>query len=250
MGLFIDIFLCCIPFLFVLLPSFIAWLVPQSKKSKSDTVLAFRWLPPIFAIFAFLSACVFVYSPLNYLIPAHLISGILLMVLGLVIYCRIVKHNTPHFPMAKKALSIAGHYFSILFLSTIIFIFVGLCSFVAALAMTDPYNPDAKWQEIKIPSEPAFYFEQKAAHIFLAEYYYRIKFESGKTFDLHLNTGGRTDFDVYALKDKTIFIHDKDKAYMIDPSKEEVYTDRVMDGSETYFGKIRYEFISADEITE
>jgi len=84
-----------------------------------------------------------------------------------------------------------------------------------------------QWEMFELPMEKKVQiaFEQCGLHPFLAEYNYRFRFKrDGKTEyrNLQTNTGGRTYFNVYRLKDGRLYFVDKDSRYIVDPSKEDI----------------------------
>ena len=78
-----------------------------------------------------------------------------------------------------------------------------------------------KWQNIWLPREgnTGIAFQERSIHPFLAEYDYRLRFsrDGEQTYQLLLtNTGGRTHFNVYRLKDGRLMFRDKLWDYLVD----------------------------------
>jgi len=88
-------------------------------------------------------------------------------------------------------------------------------------------NYQKSWSSISLPvtGNAEIAFEQCSIHPFLAEYKYRLRFKNnGKTEyrNLMINTGGKTYFNVYHLRDGRLYLTDKDGDYIVDPAKAEV----------------------------
>ena len=96
-------------------------------------------------------------------------------------------------------------------------------------------NYHFEWQSIYLPQEgnTRIVFEQQSIHPFLAEYNYRLRFTcEGKTFyhRLFTNCGGRTNFNLYRLKNGAFLFRDKDWDYLVDISKQKVFRLEMLDG--------------------
>ena len=97
-----------------------------------------------------------------------------------------------------------------------------LCLFVISIVchFTDSdYKGD--WWTYWLPREgnTGIAFQEQSIHPFLAEYNYRLRFsrDDGKTCqNLLTNTGGRTYFNVYRLKDGRLMFRDKMWDYLVD----------------------------------
>ena len=77
------------------------------------------------------------------------------------------------------------------------------------------------WRSFELPPEQdvELAFEERPIHPFQAEYEYRLRFGKGDDAVyryLRVNTGGRTAFNVYRLKDRRLFFRDKDGDYLVD----------------------------------
>ena len=83
-------------------------------------------------------------------------------------------------------------------------------------------------------------FQERPIHPFLAEYDYRMRFRrNGKdTFqNLWCNTGGKTYFNIFKLKDGRLLFSDKDQDYLVDLRKQEVHM-AVTVGPKVYAGRL------------
>lgn len=93
----------------------------------------------------------------------------------------------------------------------------------------DPDNDHGRWAAMLLPAENGtkIAFEQRSiSSCFQAEYVYRLRFRQDnevKYRTLLVNTGGRTCFNVYRLKDGRLLFSDKDADYIVDPQKAEVW---------------------------
>lgn len=93
--------------------------------------------------------------------------------------------------------------------------------------MIQKENYHKSWRAYPVPVEgnTKIAFEQCSIHPFLAEYKYRLRFDrDGKTTycNLVINTGGKTYFNVYRLRDGRFYLVDKGGDYIVDPAKAEV----------------------------
>lgn len=91
------------------------------------------------------------------------------------------------------------------------------------------------WHPYRLPDENGvkITFEQRPIHPLLAEYDYRLAFRRNGTTvfrNLRTNTGGRTHFNLYRLKDGRLLFSDKDGDYIVDPSLPEVWYLHETDG--------------------
>jgi hypothetical protein len=81
------------------------------------------------------------------------------------------------------------------------------------------------WREYPFCSDPPLVFGECSIHPFLAEYDYRIRFGNcgdAPTAPLMTNTGGRTYFNIYRLRDGRFYLTDKDFDYLVDPASQKV----------------------------
>ena len=92
-----------------------------------------------------------------------------------------------------------------------------------------------EWQSFRLSDENGvkITFEQRPIHPFLAEYDYRLAFRRNGTTvfrNLRTNTGGRTHFNLYRLKDGRLLFSCKDGDYIVDPNLPEVWYLHETDG--------------------
>ena len=95
----------------------------------------------------------------------------------------------------------------------------GVCSVAYSLIHFAIVQGD--WHSFELPPEQGveLAFEERPIHPFQAEYEYRLRFgkADGAVYRyLRVNTGGRTAFNVYRLKDGWLFLRDKDGEYLVD----------------------------------
>ncbi|MBO5821651.1 MAG: hypothetical protein J6R86_01395 [Lentisphaeria bacterium] len=70
-------------------------------------------------------------------------------------------------------------------------------------------------------------FDSQSIHPFLAEYNYRLRIIKGDkphSFQLFMNTGGRTHFNIYRLSNGQYLFREKLWDYLVDTAKPQVYT--------------------------
>ena len=84
------------------------------------------------------------------------------------------------------------------------------------------------WRTYKIVHEHGteLAFQERSIHPFLAEYDYRFRFrkDGAETFqDLWVNTGGRTYFNVFRLKNGDLLFSDKNNDYIVEVKPRKVF---------------------------
>ena len=78
------------------------------------------------------------------------------------------------------------------------------------------------WESVEIPAEPKFELQLKRKPALCPEFDRRVKFESGKTVGISLDTCGRGNFSVYALRNGAVYFESEYEKYIIDPRAEKV----------------------------
>lgn len=79
-----------------------------------------------------------------------------------------------------------------------------------------------RWESVEIPSEPRCELQLKRKPALCPEFDRRVKFKSGKTVGISLDTCGRGNFSVYALQNGAVYIESECEKYIIDPRAEKV----------------------------
>ena len=110
--------------------------------------------------------------------------------------------------------------------SILLFFLLLLPAFIVSMILSfacSLFEPDHKgeWRTAWLPKEgnTGIAFQEQPIHPVLAEYNYRIRFsrDGAKTYRYLLtNTGGRTLFNLYRLKDGRLMFRDKDWDYLVD----------------------------------
>ena len=95
-------------------------------------------------------------------------------------------------------------------------------SVVAAVFAVSLWALFTMWKSVEIPSEPKFELQLKRKPALCPEFDRRVKFESGKTVGIFLDTCGRGNFSVYALRNGAVYIESEYEKYIIDPRAEKV----------------------------
>ena len=111
----------------------------------------------------------------------------------------------------------------------------GICSVAYSLIHFAIVQGD--WRSFELPPEQGveLAFEERPIHPFQAEYEYRLRFgkADGAVYRyLRVNTGGRTAFNVYRLKDGRLFLRDKDGNYLADAAARQLLVLFEYDGKE------------------
>ena len=209
----------------VLLPILpaVLWLVPKTRRNNGNWLIALKTVP--LGIIAFywsdelLSKIVRDISeqqerdieiPIWIALAVPLIAAFLVIIPGGLFIRR-------RFGMKKKYNPGPSILVFLLLLPPVLIADIFL-SFACRLADSD-HKGD--WRTAWLPREgnTGIAFQEQPIHPFLAEYNYRLRFsrDGEKTYRYLLtNTGGRTHFNVYRLKDGRLFLRDIYGDYLVD----------------------------------
>ena len=129
-----------------------------------------------------------------------------------------------------------GFVLTIYFANMILYVFYSILLFFGGILFygisPQTYCSMQKWnREVPVMTNPAAVLEARSIHPFLAEYDYRLRFdtEKGKVYQfLHCNTGGSIRFNIYKLKDGRFLWKDRFCSYIADHKTGTVW--RLMEG--------------------
>ena len=216
---------------FVVLPTIIAWAVPQLRKRNGNFLITLKTVPV---------------GVLTLYLMDKLISWFYRW------FCEYKFENIPKFHVSIRvwipivialfAISVSGWIIHKKFrtgsrynpLPSLLLFFpyllaVSILGFIISMVM---YNANSayleKWRSIYLPKENSvrFVFEQRPIHPILAEYNYRLRFiRDGQTSYqlLFTNCGGKTHFNLYRLQDGRLLFRDKDWDYIVEAKNATVY---------------------------
>ena len=223
----------------LLLPALVLWAIPKTRRSAGDTVTAWKTVPfgcvTMLVLPNLLAAILFVLGSALHLPESRLVNAVLsfvLMIFGVGVGIRVInllknyirkRYGTEESaePESKKPYYFA---FSCLAAALIFLVFVPFIWF-----MTTGEWFSGRWRTYPVVTEQGteLAFQECPIHPFLAEYDYRFRFrkEGAETTyqDLWINTGGRTFFNVFRLKNGKLLFSDKDKDYLVEVKTRKVY---------------------------
>ena len=213
----------------------VLWAVPRTRRMTGDWMTALRNVPPGCLVTFLLP--VLAYFCLDFLgnekelfilrrvwHPFWIGVFSILAGLGLIAFLNRVSHSR-HPPERKT--SFLPYVAVYVFYAVTAIVLSTLISF--AVMMRNPSGFRGNWRTSLLPPENGVRvaFQQAAIHPFLAEYDYRLRFRCGSSEEyrvLQTNTGGRTHFNLYRLKDGRLLFSDKDHDYLVDvPSRKIEY---------------------------
>ena len=216
---------------FVVLPTIIAWAVPQLRKRNGNFLITLKTVPV---------------GVLTLYLMDKLITWFYRW------FCEYKFENIPKFHFSIRvwipivialfAISVSGWIIHKKFrtgsrynpLPSLLLFFpyllaVSILGFIISMVMYDANSAYLeKWRSIYLPKENSvrFVFEQRPIHPILAEYNYRLRFiRDGQTSYqlLFTNCGGKTHFNLYRLQDGRLLFRDKDWDYIVEAKNAKVY---------------------------
>ena len=210
----------------------VLWVVPRTRRMTGDWMTALRNVPPGCLVTFLLP--VLAYFCLDFLgnekelfvlrrVWYPFWSGVfsILAGLGLIAFLNRISH-CKHPPERKT--SFLPYVAVYVFYAVTAIVLSNLISFAVMMRNVSGFR--GNWRTSLLPPENGVRvaFQQAAIHPFLAEYDYRLRFRSGSSEEyraLQTNTGGRTHFNLYRLKDGRLLFSDRDHDYLVDvPSRK------------------------------
>ena len=201
----------------------VLWIVPKTRRNNDNWLIALKTVPPGILVFYWcgelVSKIAWIISERqerDYAPPIWIILAIALIAAFLVII--------PGGLFIKRKFGTEKKYNP--FPSVLLFVLALPPAILAATLIScagDLMQSDyeGEWGSIWLPREEntGIAFQEQSIHPFLAEYNYRLCFsrDGERSYQLLLtNTGGRTQFNVYRLKDGRLLFRDKMWDYLVD----------------------------------
>ncbi len=213
-------------FFFLLVIPVILWAVPRTRRMTGNWIVALKSVPVGCATATFVILLLVGLAGMTLNGRALLAIGVALVaaIVAIVGCARFIRWKY----RAENKRAILP--FVVLFL--LFACIPGICSIaysgirlVIALHSGEHYVGD--WRSFELPPEQGveLAFEERSIHPFQAEYEYRLRF--GKADEavyryLRVNTGGRTAFNLYRLKDGRLLLRDKDGNYLADAAARQL----------------------------
>ena len=222
----------------LLLPAIILWAIPKTRRSAGSVVTAWKTVPlgcvtmvvlpnVLIALLAVLGKIL----GLPEIRPVYAVLSLGALIFGIFAGIRVITGMKNYIrkrygtadgaePESKKPYYVA---FVCLALTVVVVTLVPLIWF-----MTSNGNYRGPWRTYPVVTEHGteLAFQERSIHPFLAEYDYRFRFRKNgqETFqDLWLNTGGRTYFNVFRLKNGRLLFSDKNNDYIVEVKSRKVY---------------------------
>ncbi|MBR4665157.1 MAG: hypothetical protein IKO93_14925 [Lentisphaeria bacterium] len=223
----------------LLLPAAILWAIPKTRRAGGNTATAWKSVPfgcaTMLLIPELIGGLIWLLAESGWAVrhlpgsPVFFLALLFLSVTaGILVILKIRNCCWKHFPTEE-------HVSSLPFYAAFSVLAVFGCGAMIALQIIS-YGIMIKsgrqfhgpWRTYKIVHEygTELAFQERSIHPFLAEYDYRFRFrkDGAETFqDLWVNTGGRTFFNVFRLKNGRLFFSDKRNDYIVDVKTRKVW---------------------------
>ena len=209
--------------LLLLVPA-VLWAIPRTRRAVGSWTLAWKTVPV--GCLGFVILCSLFKWVLKWLVPSVGVASWAAFLLalfaswaGIVAAVRLVRRKFAAPGSCGDWISAVAVYLFYGFVFTIV-----IRILIGAIFMRGDYR--GKWRDYPFCSDPPLVFGECSIHPFLAEYDYRMRFGNGgeaPTVPLMTNTGGRTYFNIYRLRDGRFYFTDKTFDYLVDPASEKVF---------------------------
>ena len=201
----------------------VLWIVPKTRRNNDNWLIALKTVPPGILVFYWcgelVSKIAWIISerqerdyepPILMILAVSLIAALLVIIPGGIFIKRKFGTEKKYNPFPSVLLFVLALPPAILAAT--------LISCAGDLMQSDY---EGEWGSIWLPREgnTGIAFQEQSIHPFLAEYNYRLCFsrDGERSYQLLLtNTGGRTQFNVYRLKDGRLLFRDKMWDYLVD----------------------------------
>ena len=226
-------------FCLVLLPAAILWAIPKTRRSSGNAVTAWKCVPPGCSVMLLTPVVMDIadrllneYGPLTLrLLSPLLLFGLVLLLTvpaGFAVIKKLKNCCWKHYPpdQPRKCGQFYVAFIALLIAVPIIIVTIEIVSFSIMLRSAQNYR--GPWRTYPVVTEHGteLAFQERSIHPFLAEYDYRFRFRKNgqETFqDLWINTGGRTYFNVFRLKNGRLLFSDKNNDYIVEVKSQKVY---------------------------
>ena len=230
----------------LLLPAIILWAIPKTRRAGGNTATAWKSVPfgcaTMLLIPELIGGLIWLLAEAGAAVghlpgsPVFFLALLFLSVTaGILIILKIRNCCWKRFPTEEHVSSLP---FFVAFFVLAVFglgvtIALPVISYGIMIKTGREYH--GPWRTYKIVHEHGteLAFQQRSIHPFLAEYDYRFRFRKNgqETFqDLWLNTGGRTYFNVFRLKNGNLLFSDKNNDYIVEVKSQKVFMLKKSDG--------------------
>ena len=226
----------------ILLPAAALWAIPKTRRAGGDFVIAWKCVPPGCGAMLLIPSAVWLLAeycgiPYRVLRSDAVVFGLFVLGLagGSAVLVKLRNHCRKQHPseQARSNAPVVTVFIIMLLVFPVVLAVSAAASF--SFALNNRGNCHGPWRTYEIVREHGteLAFQERPIHPFLAEYDYRFRFRRNGTEtyqDLWVNTGGRTYFNVFRLKDGRLLFSDKDQDYLTDVKERKVYVLTTIDG--------------------
>ena len=223
----------------LLLPAIILWAIPKTRRAGGNTATAWKSVPfgcaTMLLIPELIGGLIWLLAEAGAAVghlpgsPVFFLALLFLSVTaGILVILKIRNCCWKCFPTEEHVSSLPFYvaFFVLAVFGLGVTIALPVISYGIMIKTGREYH--GPWRTYKIVHEHGteLAFQQRSIHPFLAEYDYRFRFrkDGQETFqDLWLNTGGRTYFNVFRLKNGNLLFSDKNNDYIVEVKSRKVY---------------------------
>ena len=223
----------------LLLPAAILWAIPKTRRAGGNTATAWKSVPfgcaTMLLIPELIGGLIWLFAESGWDVrhlpgsPVFFLTLLFLSVTtGILVILKIRNCCWKLFPTEEHVSSLP---FYVAFSVLAVFgcgatIALPIISYGIMIKSGRQYH--GPWRTYKIVHEygTELAFQERSIHPFLAEYDYRFRFrkDGAETFqNLWVNTGGRTYFNIFRLKNGRLLFSDKDKDYIVEVKSRKVW---------------------------
>lgn len=223
----------------LLLPAAILWAIPKTRRAGGNIAMAWKSVPfgcaTMLLIPELLGGLIWLLAESGWNVrhlrasPVFLLVSLFLSVTAGILVIRKIRNCCwKLFPTEEHVSSLPFYAaFSVLAVFGLgAMIALPVISYGIMIKTGRQYH--GPWRTYKIVHEHGteLAFQERSIHPFLAEYDYRFRFrkDGAETFqDLWVNTGGRTYFNVFRLKNGDLLFSDKNNDYIVQVKPRKVF---------------------------
>ena len=233
----------------LLLPAIILWAVPKTRRAGGNTATAWKSVPfgcaTMLLIPELIGGLIWLLAEAGAAVghlpgsPVFFLALLFLSVTaGILIILKIRNCCWKRFPTEEHVSSLPFYvaFFVLAVFGLGVTIALPVISYGIMIKTGREYH--GPWRTYKIVHEHGteLAFQERSIHPFLAEYDYRFRFrkDGAETFqDLWVNTGGRTYFNVFRLKNGDLLFSDKNNDYIVEVKSRKVFM--VLEGKDRLY---------------
>ena len=222
----------------------VLWAIPRTRRLTGNWIVALKSVPvgcaAVTVVMALALGCVGLISQERFPVFRWLLMLFFLMMgigIGAGVIFGIARFIRRRYRAANRRAILPFVILFLLFGIATVSVSVAYSVIQSVIALHSGEHFVGDWRSFELPPEQGveLAFEERPIHPFQAEYEYRLRFgkADGAVYRyLRVNTGGRTAFNVYRLKDGRLFLRDKDGEYLVDAAARQLLVLFEYDGKE------------------